>query len=1435
MAGSYTRRITLYINGKEVKNDIASIKAEMQKLVNEQSRLTRGSYEYVEAGKKIRVLKGIMLEHQQQLQGVNRAWNLENISENLNKHFLAISTFVAGLSGILYAGKQTVTMFADFDDKVADVMKTTDLSKESVYALNEELKKIDTRTAQNELLDLGRIAGKLNVKQKEDVEGFIRASDKVVVALKEDLGGDAEEAVRQIGKLVSVFGITDQVGIEKAITKTGSAINELGMASTANEGYIVNFAKRVAGIAPSAKISLQDVLGLAATLDHLGQTSEVSSTAYSQVITGMFKDTAAYAQAAGMSVSNFSKLLNKDANEAFIQLLNGLHNNDKGMEQLINSMGNLDLEGKRAISVIGVLASNIDLLREQQALSNKEFSKGTSLQEEFNVKNNSAQAILEKKRKLLNNLAIDLGQKLMPVLSVSTSAFSYFVKAMSVIADFAIRNGRAIINLTTAIVAYTIASKVSTLWSQRFTQATLLQTIVTKARATAEGAALLVTQLYSAVTMRLTGNVKGATQAMRVFNSVLKNNTVGLLAGILTLAATSLYSYWKKNKEVSDEAISQTKETIELQKQKTASILEEKNGLNSLINQIQLTNEKSDIRNSLIKELQQQYPSFLGNLDAEKVTNAQLATQLEIVNQSYEQRIKLAALSAKSEAITKVMTDRESRKLEIEDDLAKKRSTAVTPGTDLDNEIKALEKEYNTLTQLNKNAEVALKNLDNQITEQKKETFQNTVDWWSNKVKEFEFSVKATKENIERAKNQNDKDSVNHFTNALTYYQSELAIAQLQLKAAEDIAKTEAKKNNDSHGNGSGSFLGGAEKQQKWSLNNDLQYLKDSLKLKQDFSNGLIKTEEDFNIQLRSLQIKHLKSRIQSHKEEGQDLLDLQQSLADKYIEIREERNKRESQLKEAANDGITPMEKEVERYDSRLQELKLYERSLESMTELEQEAFENLTKEHHARLAKIDADNLKAEIDRRQQAFEAKLSTLQLEHSEELKGVKTLADAKSILSESLSKNELQKIHSLEKAKALIRNQFQLEEEQVTRQHLEELKSILEEVWDSGILDGVELSDTILSEEEKQVLLDRLTEIKKSLADLTVAPEDVDVKTPKVVRGLSTDILGFSQDDWEIFYQHLEDGTLKINDLIMGVQALGEIWKAYYESVSAKEQARLEQYENGVNRQKDALQTSLDQNLISQEAYNYSVKKLDADLDKKKAEFEYLNAIRSRNTALHSAIINTANAVTAALSIPPPLGLTLAGIVGALGAIQIATISSTPLPEIPGMETGGFLDVFRQQDGKRFKAKNNPSKRGYVSTPTVITAEKPGSKEYIVSDAGVSNPTVRPVLDILEMARQDGTLATLNLPAILESTRTYPGREQGGYVSNSTSSPRKEIPKIPNQDNELLEIVRQNIAVMSSLKARLDKPITSTVALHGRQGLYEVMEEDSKLKSNANL
>ena len=189
--------------------------------------------------------------------------------------------------------------------------------------MNAILANIDTRTAQNELLALARIGGKLGIA-KNDIEGFTRAADIIKISLGKDLGDNVETTIGQIGKLVNVFQIKDEFGIEEGMMKTAAAVNELGKASTANEANIVEFMRRVGGVGHSAKISLSNIAGLGATLDDLGQTMEVAGTSMSQVITGMYRRTDAFAAAAKMSVKDFKKLMAEDMNEALIRMLDGM-------------------------------------------------------------------------------------------------------------------------------------------------------------------------------------------------------------------------------------------------------------------------------------------------------------------------------------------------------------------------------------------------------------------------------------------------------------------------------------------------------------------------------------------------------------------------------------------------------------------------------------------------------------------------------------------------------------------------------------------------------------------------------------------------------------------------------------------------------------------------------------------------------------------------------------------------------------------------------------------------------------------------------------------------------------------------------------------------------------------------------------------------------
>lgn len=388
------KNVTIYVNGKEVGNNVKAINAEFRKLKNEISTVTKGSEEYNRKIKELQGLKARLQEHQNQINGISSAWG------GVKSQIVGLATGVIG-GNILLSVFQKVSQFipqliqrhADMSDSLSDVMKTTGMTREEVDDLNKSIGAIDTRTGRKELLKLASDAGKLGIEGHKNIMEFVEASDQINVALGEDLGQDA---IINIGKLNDLFKVKDVYGYKEGMLKTGSAINELGANSSASESYLVEFARRLGGIGSQAGFTVQQILGLGATLDSLGQTTEVSSTAIGTLITDMFKDVAMYANIADMEVAEFSKLLNTDANEALIQVLSHLNSGSEGFTVMVAKLKEAGIESSRATQVLSALSNNIEMLRKQQDIANKSFAEGSSLTKEFDTKNNNLAANLIK-------------------------------------------------------------------------------------------------------------------------------------------------------------------------------------------------------------------------------------------------------------------------------------------------------------------------------------------------------------------------------------------------------------------------------------------------------------------------------------------------------------------------------------------------------------------------------------------------------------------------------------------------------------------------------------------------------------------------------------------------------------------------------------------------------------------------------------------------------------------------------------------------------------------------------------------------------------------------------------------------------------------------------------------------------------------------------
>lgn len=166
-------------------------------------------------------------------------------------------------------------------------------------------------------------------------------------------------------------------------------------------------------------------------------------------------------------------------------------------------------------------------------------------------------------------------------------------------------------------------------------------------------------------------------------------------------------------------------------------------------------------------------------------------------------------------------------------------------------------------------------------------------------------------------------------------------------------------------------------------------------------------------------------------------------------------------------------------------------------------------------------------------------------------------------------------------------------------------------------------------------------------------------------------------------------------------------------------------------------------------------------------------------------IANTAVAIMQAFSqLGPIVGAIAAAMLTATGAAQIATAnaerkkvmamtvdgagssgSGTGTRVATGKESGGYIDVTREQDGKTFNAEVDPEKRGFVDRPTVIVGEGPTgqSMEWVASNEALQNPTVAPIINLLNESQEKGEIRTVDMNQLMR--KRLAGFESGGYPS----------------------------------------------------------------------
>lgn len=592
-----------------------------EKALNREMRMTPQNTEHFRAlSEKLRQVKTQIKGIKDETLATQSLWT--RTTDFFNRSWGLFMQGIAALTGLTLTVRKCVQSFAEMEEAMADTRKYTGMSMEGVRELNEELKKMDTRTSREELNELAGSAGRLGIQSKEKILEFVDAANMINVSLGDDLG---EGAIDQVGKLAMAFGEDDRLGLRGAMLATGSAINELAQNSSANAGYLVDFTARVGAFGKALGLTQAQIMGFGAVMDENLLREEMSATAFGNMLTKMQTDTAKFAKIAGKDVQEFTKLVKEDANAAVLALADNLRKQDSSvMMKMLDDMG---LDGARAIGVLSTLADKIDDVRKHQERATQAYAEQKSIQEEYNVMNNTVQAQLDKAKKGFHEIAIQLGEKLQPLATKLITTGSLAVKVLAALVDIVTDNWKMILvlagNVTVLTATYKAASIQAHLWYAKEVALNKLQSaqiILTKAKVAIIGTLRVA---YGLLTLNIT-KCKVAMEAMRAAS--LTNPYTALLAVVLTLgtAIYGLVEHFRKNSEEARKnaaAVRELKREQELMKsvnvEANSSIAEEMTRFKQLRKTLEDNTKSYAERKKALDEIKKICPSYHGQLTTE--------------------------------------------------------------------------------------------------------------------------------------------------------------------------------------------------------------------------------------------------------------------------------------------------------------------------------------------------------------------------------------------------------------------------------------------------------------------------------------------------------------------------------------------------------------------------------------------------------------------------------------------------------------------------------------------------------------------------------------------------------------------------------------------------------------------------------------------------
>lgn len=326
------------------------------------------------------------------------------------KSFAPISVALAGVG--VAAGKASI----EFESAFAGVEKTVDGTDEQLAALRQGILDMATEipASTTEIAAVAEAAGQLGIAT-DDVLDFTR----VMIDLGEATNLSSDEAASALAKFANVTGTTAD-----EYSRLGSTIVDLGNNFATTERDIVEMATRLASAGTIAGLSEQDILALSTAMSSVGINAEAGGTAMTQTLSAISKsvseggdDLQTFAKVAGVSAEEFAQMWSDDPITAIQGFIGGLGDMNANGEDVLAVLDELGLSGIRQSNMLQSLALASDVLGDAVTTANNAWEENVALSNEASKRYETTESQMKILRNGLNNLAISIGDILLPIIN----------------------------------------------------------------------------------------------------------------------------------------------------------------------------------------------------------------------------------------------------------------------------------------------------------------------------------------------------------------------------------------------------------------------------------------------------------------------------------------------------------------------------------------------------------------------------------------------------------------------------------------------------------------------------------------------------------------------------------------------------------------------------------------------------------------------------------------------------------------------------------------------------------------------------------------------------------------------------------------------------------------------------------------------------------